>query len=150
MQQCRASIGGLAPQQLRLIIRLKKPTTGAESQCRLVPQLCPAVPSGEKGESEREGRKKASEHISLSPCLVIVHTPPHANPSASGFFIISWHASNSWEVLSLSEEKATWLPAREGEEGNGDRVVMRWTSQDKVSCVYGHLRRDQSVNMPFK
>lgn len=118
-----------------------------ETQCSLVPQLCPTVPSGER--ERAGGRKKATEQLSLSPCLVIVHTPPHA-ALCLRLLIMLWHVSYSWEALSLSEEKATWLPLSEGEEGNGDKMVMCWTSLDKAGCVLRHLRRDESSKLYFK
>ncbi len=96
-----------------------------------------------KGESGRK-EKKATEQLSLSPCLVIVHTSPHAALCLRRFIML-WLVSNSWEVLSLSEEKATRPPLSEGEEGNGDRMVMRWTSSDKV--LLRHLRRDEGCKM---
>lgn len=90
-----------------------------------------AVSDSGIGRKGRQSGGKEERRWSRSHCHHgwLLFTLLHMQPSAPwGFFIMWWHVSHSWEVLSLSEEKATWLLLSEGEEGSSDRMVMCWTS----------------------
>lgn len=71
------------------------------------------------------------------------HSLTHASLCLGAFYhAVARELQLSVPFLYL-KEKATWLPLSEGEEGNGDRTVMRWDflKKKKVGCVLRHLSK---------
>lgn len=95
-------------------------------------QTCSTAVSSGEGERGPEGRKSGDMAAHTVTTPAVLFTLLHMLPSAGRLFITPRHVSRSWEVLSLSEEKATWLLLSEGEEG---KAQVRWTSSDKNGGV---------------
>lgn len=109
-------------------------TAEVETQCSLLPQLCPTVTSGER---ERvQGRKKGRRSGSHCHHAGLLFTLLRMQPSAPRLFHLHFVAR---ELQLRGPFFFLYMRLNEGEEGNGDRVVMRWTSSHKASRAPRHL-----------
>lgn len=97
------------------------------------------------GEKQGSGRTNGRKEEGDRAALLIVCTPSHATFSWRALSRSGTWATAEWSFLCLRKR----LPSRchKGAEGSGDRMVVCWTSSDKICGVLWHLKGDKSLNM---